>query len=63
MTLSDRRYMLIRMNDGGLPVITFHDSVDETNQLLSYVQHWMVIDQTTGDTVALSDNPTEVQDE
>ena len=46
-----RKYMLVTMNEGGLPVITFGDDLQALKDSLSYIQHYLIKDVQTGKTI------------
>jgi len=40
-----KKYYMFRMNDGGLPVLTEHDTLEECHDELAKVifQHWCIV--------------------
>jgi hypothetical protein len=59
MNEENKPYMLLTFNDGGIPMITFHDTIDECKSQLSYVQHWFIEEWDTHKRIAISDIPNE----
>jgi hypothetical protein len=49
------KFELIKMNDGSIPIISFHNSLEEIYNNLSYIQHWMIIDVESNNVIDTSD--------
>ena len=56
MNTKDHKYMLITMNDGGLPVITFSDDIQALKDSLPYIQHYLIKNVQTGEIIEESSN-------